>query len=96
MTYDFDISHDDVCHYTAGGSDTETGILEESQTSTALERDRHLTEGLMSKICSLNNLRRAYKQVKRNKGSAGVDGITIDEMHEYFKTHIEGLRQQLL
>lgn len=96
MTYDLDMSPDDVFPYTSGGSDTETGVLEESQASTALERDRHLTEDLMSKICSLNNLRRAYKQVKRNKGSAGADGMTIDDMHEYFKTHIERLRRELL
>lgn len=96
MTYDLGISPDDVCPYTSGGSDTETGVLEESQASTALERDRHLTEDLMSKICSLNNLRRAYKQVKRNKGSAGTDGMTVDDMHEYFKTHIERLRRELL
>ena len=83
-------------HYTAGGSDTETGVLEESQASAALERNRHLTEDLMSKVCSLDNLRRAYKQVKRNKGSAGVDGMTVGDMHEYFKTHIERLRRELL
>src|SRR3990167_985192 len=96
MTDDLDMKLDDVCHYTSGGSDTETGVLEESQASAALESPRHLTEDLMSKICSLNNMRRAYKQVKRNKGSAGVDGMTIDDMHEYFKKHIESLRQQLL
>jgi len=101
MTNDLGNREDDVNHYTSGGSDTEIGVLEGSQAPTALNKDRHLTGDLMSKICSMNNLRQAnlrqaYKRVKRNKGSAGVDGMTTDEMHDYFKTHIEGLRHQLL
>ena len=96
MTNDLANREDGVNHYTSGGSDTEAGVLEESQAATAINNDRHLTGDLMSKICLINNLRQAYKRVKRNKGSAGVDGMTIDEMHNYFKTHIEELRHQLL
>lgn len=88
--------HGTVCHGRTGEGDTEAGRIEERQTSSTLGNDRHLTTNLMEKICSLSNLRRAYKQVKRNKGSAGVDGMTVDEMHEYFKTHVEALREALL
>jgi len=35
---------------------------------------------LLNQILDRNNLNRAVKQVKRNKGSAGVDGMTIDEL----------------
>lgn len=44
----------------------------------------------------MSNLRRAYKQVNRNKGAAGVDGMTVDDMHDYFKTHIESIREALM
>lgn len=88
--------HGTVCHGRTGEGDTEAERYEERQASSTLSNDRHLTTNLMEKICSLSNLRRAYKQVKRNKGSAGVDGMTVDEMHEYFKTHIDELREALL
>lgn len=89
-------THDTVCHVRTGGGDTEAGRDEEQQASSTLNNDRHLTTNLMEKLCSLSNLRRAYKQVKRNKGSAGVDGMSVDEMREYFKAHIEELRGALL
>ena len=83
------------CHGIIGEGDTGADIREEHQTSLTLKEDRHLTEDLMTEICSKGNLRRAYKQVKRNKGAAGVDGMSVDAMHDYFKMHIEELRTSL-
>ncbi len=85
-----------VCHGKIGESDTGAELHEEHQAPPTLKDDRHLTEDLMTEICSKSNLRRAYKQVKRNKGAAGVDGMTVDDMHDYFETCIEGLRASLL
>lgn len=42
---------------------------------------------LMEGICERNNLKAALKRVRRNKGSPGVDGMTVDELPEYLKTH---------
>ena len=38
-----------------------------------------VTEQLMEEVCNRENLRRAWKRVRRNKGSPGVDGMTIDD-----------------
>ena len=44
---------------------------------------------LLEKVISNDNLESAYKQVYRNKGTSGVDGITIDELKSYLKEHKE-------
>ena len=48
------------------------------------ERDSAKPE-LLEKILDRNNLNRAFKRVKANKGAAGVDGMTIEEAFNYFK-----------
>ena len=48
------------------------------------ERDSAKPE-LLEKILERNNLNRAFKRVKANKGAAGVDGMTIDEANTYLK-----------
>lgn len=44
---------------------------------------------LLEKILSKENLNRAYKQVYKNKGASGVDGITVDELFLYIQEHKE-------
>jgi hypothetical protein len=36
------------------------------------------------------------KRVKANKGSAGVDGMTVQQLPEYLKQHWPAIREQLL
>ncbi len=50
----------------------------------------------MERVCERDNLRAALKRVRKNKGSAGIDGMTVDELPEYLKTHWSALREQLL
>jgi RNA-directed DNA polymerase len=38
----------------------------------------------------------AYKRVKSNKGSAGIDGMTVGELPGYLKEHWPAIREQLL
>lgn len=38
-------------------------------------------------ILERNNLNRAYKQVKANRGNPGVDGMTVDELSDYLRAH---------
>lgn len=42
-----------------------------------------------------DNLNRAYKRVVYNGGSPGVDGMTVDELLPYLKTHGEAIKQLL-
>lgn len=44
---------------------------------------------LLEKILSKQNLNLAYKQVYKNKGANGVDGVTVDELFSYIKEHKE-------
>ena len=53
-------------------------------------------EQLMEEVCNRENLVRAWKRVRRNQGSAGVDGMTIDDARDYLREHWPCIRSQLL
>src|SRR3954449_1990970 len=53
-------------------------------------------EQLMEEACDRGNLERAWKRVRSNKGSAGVDGITIEDARAYLREHWPNIRSQLL
>jgi RNA-directed DNA polymerase len=42
------------------------------------------------------NLQRAYKKVRANKGAAGVDGLDIDQSARHLATAWPAIREQLL
>src|SRR5437660_5964693 len=50
----------------------------------------------MEEICERENLKQALQQVKANKGSAGVDGMTVSGITDYLKQHWPAIREQLL
>jgi len=50
----------------------------------------------MEEVCDRHNLEVAWKRVRGNKGSPGVDGLTIDETLEYLRKHWAIIREQLL
>src|SRR6267143_1939532 len=54
------------------------------------------TTRLMEEVCERENLKEALRRVKANKGSAGVDGMTVDEITGYLKQHWPAIREQLL
>jgi RNA-directed DNA polymerase len=54
------------------------------------------TDRLMEEVCERENLKEALRRVKANKGSAGVDGITINGITDYLKRHWPTIREQLL
>ena len=49
----------------------------------------------MEQILSKENLNAAYLQVVRNKGAAGVDGMTVEELGAYLSENGESIREQL-
>ena len=52
---------------------------------------------LLDRILSRENMLDAYNQVKANKGSAGIDGITMEQIDEYLRQNwqsIKGLIKQ--
>jgi RNA-directed DNA polymerase len=54
------------------------------------------TSRTMEEVCERGNLKAALQQVKANKGSAGVDGMTVNQLSDYLKQHWPAIREQLL
>jgi RNA-directed DNA polymerase len=52
------------------------------------------TDRIMEQICDWENLKEAIGQVKANKGRAGIDGMTVDELPDY--RELLAIREQLL
>jgi len=76
------------------------GNVKALSKSPASERRRNGKQGdegrLLERILDKNNLNLAYEKVKGNKGSHGVDGMTVDELLPHLKQHGEELRQSIL
>jgi RNA-directed DNA polymerase len=53
-------------------------------------------EQLMEEVCERENCKQALAGVKANKGSPGVDGMTVHELPEFLKQHWPTIREQLL
>jgi len=69
---------------------------QEKQINKEGQQGRALTENLMTIVCSSQNLKQAYKQVKRNKGVAGIDQMPTGKFAEWFITKGELLINDLL
>ena len=73
------------------------GMLgEESQVAGAGKQKRALTEDLMQHVCSGENIHKAYKQVKQNNGSPGIDSQEIKPFGVWYILNGENLRHSLL
>jgi RNA-directed DNA polymerase len=94
-----------IDHGSTGNSDTGAGLTAVQQILRAFNRTDSLTNipktkrgtraGLMEDICSDANMNRALKQVKRNKGAAGVDGMTIDDLITFWSENSQDIIRQL-
>lgn len=51
---------------------------------------------LMQQVVERGNMRRAWRQVKANRGAPGIDGQTIAEAHDWLRTNWTTLRESLL
>jgi RNA-directed DNA polymerase len=69
---------------------TESPVAERRAESPAT------TEQLMEEVCERENCKQALARVKANKGSPGVDGMTVHDLPEYLIQHWPAIREQLL
>jgi RNA-directed DNA polymerase len=67
-------------------------MSEKESDGTKVEAGKDLLE----KILSADNMNAAYKKVKGNKGSPGIDGMTVEELLPYLKAHGEELKESIL
>ena len=75
-------------------------ILAMNPTGGAEDRRRvtqpALHEVLMEGIVAADNMRRAWRQVRRNRGAPGIDGMRIEDFPAYARGHWPTIRQALL
>lgn len=72
-----------------------TGKVKQEWISDS-EKERALTQDLMTEVCELSNLVAACGQVVKNGGCPGVDGMTTKELKEGFMELVSALREQLM
>jgi len=79
------------------GEACQTGREETESRPTMHEPENPAnTLGLMEEVCKRENLLEALRRVKANKGSAGIDGMTVGQLSGYLKEHWPTIREQLL
>src|SRR5882672_6891221 len=69
--------------------------IESLSVAGELERAAN-TSRIMEEICERANWKEALRQVRGNKGSAGVDRMTLDQLGDYQKQHWPVIQEQLL
>ena len=80
--------------YTCEGM-VETESNKRVRSAVVLESAEKNGTDLLEDILHRNNLNAAWKKVKDNKGAAGIDGMSVDEMLPYLKEHREELLESI-
>jgi RNA-directed DNA polymerase len=73
----------------ASGRGTETFVAKRRAESPAEEQ-------LMEEVCERENCKQAMARVKSNKGSPGIDGMSVEQLAGYLKEQWPAIREQLL
>jgi group II intron reverse transcriptase/maturase len=86
--------------YSKGGSCLQRDSAEHEEYAGAQSIDNREAEeadgaNLLEKILDRNNLNRAYKRVKANKGAPGIDGMTVEDAPKWLKEHREELLESI-
>jgi RNA-directed DNA polymerase len=83
--------------FAPAGEACEAGRKETESFPTANDPESPAsTSRLMEEVCERENLKEALRRVKANKGSAGIDRMTVDGIADYLKQHWPAIREQLL
>ncbi len=64
--------------------------------TAANETGRSGASDLMERVLSRPNLQAALKRVRKNKGSPGIDGMTVEELPDHLREHWPRLREEIL
>lgn len=79
-----------------GEAPSATGRGTESRTAAPATESPTGAEHLMEEVVERENLKEALRRVVSNKGSAGVDGMTVRKLTPYLKKHWPAIRERLL
>jgi len=79
-------------------SEAPTASTEGTESLAAKRRTESpaIGERLMEEVCERENCKQALARVKANRGSPGVDGMTVHDLPGYLQQHWSVIREQLL
>jgi RNA-directed DNA polymerase len=88
----------ELAFMTEGRSEASTAVKEGTESPRAKRKAESpaISEQLMEEVIEGENLQQALRRVKANKGSPGVDGMTVEELTGYLKEHWPSIREHLL
>ena len=66
------------------------------QASTASDNAEPINDVTMEEVVQRENLSKALKRVRANKGSPGIDGMTVNDLRDFLQVQWPNIRQQLL
>lgn len=72
------------------------GERSEEEPPAVRGNERSGASDLMGRVVSRPNLQAALKRVRKNKGSPGIDGMTVEELSDYLRENWPQLREQVL
>ena len=72
-----------------------TECIRPDEPGTGVNTEDTPVTSLMARVLERDNLRRALKQVIRNKGAPGIDGMIVEQLPGYLKHHWPRLKDQL-
>ena len=86
--------------YAGNGGCPQRDNAEHEEYAGARSADRRETEetdgaDLLERVLDRENLNRAYKRVKANKGAPGIDGMTVEDALPWLREHREELLDQI-
>ncbi len=79
-------------------SEAPTAVEEGTESLAAKRRTESpaITEHVMEEVCERENCKQALRRVRANKGSPGVDGMSVHKLAGHLKQHWPAIREQLL
>ena len=80
---------------TVGDGEAVSGVLSDEARLTRLGTVS-AGQGLLAQVLARENMQRAWKRVKANKGAAGVDGMDIAATGRYLVTALPNIRTQVM
>ena len=82
----------------SGGSGRNPRETDDGMSSITAKRDALCSETLhlMEAVVERKNMTAALRKVERNRGSAGVDGLSVGELRSYLQAHWQQIKESLL
>jgi RNA-directed DNA polymerase len=77
-------------------SGTEENAVVGVELSSRLEQQRTLTQNILERIVDNGNIDKAYNQVRGNKGSAGVDKMSVEELGTWLGINLKSFQTSIL